>query len=166
MEVWSVLEIQSLKQNPHLKACLNDLFVSFKNHLEELYQITPNFYTGDFFPEIEKYAQNPHANAFILYIDNQSVGCVAYHAYQLEKAEIKRLYVLPTHQRQGYAKKLMHHVLGVIEKEGVFTTVVLDTEARLGLQNFYESFGFQSTDPYHEIVYDGMLYFERPVPLS
>ena len=158
-----MLAIQSLKQNPHLKACLNDLFVSFKNHLEQVYQITPNFYTGDFLPEIEKYAQNPHTDAFILYIDNQPVGCVAYHAYQPNKAEIKRLYVLPAHQRQGYAKRLMHHVLNAIESEGVFESVLLDTEARLGLQAFYESFGFQSTDPYHEIIYDGMLYFERPV---
>ena len=57
----------------------------------------------------------------------------------------------------------MLHVLNAIESEGVFESVLLDTEARLGLQAFYESFGFQSTDPYHEIVYDGMLYFERPV---
>jgi GNAT superfamily N-acetyltransferase len=158
----SSLAIKSLKASPELLPVVDALFISFKDFLDTEFSIVPNFYTGSFVEEIDKYAQKPHADVLVLFEDDTPVGCVAYHPIQAGKAEIKRLYVLPSTQGKGYGRYLMDAVIQQIRTEDVYDAVWLDTDARLALGAFYEKLGFQSIQPYHQESNEmnDMLYFE------
>ncbi len=158
----SKTELKSLKAYPELRSVVDALFVSFKDFLDTEFSIVPNFYTGSFVEEIDKYIQKPHADVLILFEDGIPVGCVAYHPIQVGKAEIKRLYVLPSTQGKGYGRYLMEAVIQQIRTEDVYDAVWLDTDARLALGTFYEKLGFQSIQPYHQEgnEMNDMLYFE------
>ncbi len=158
----SSLAIKSLKASPELLPVADALFISFKDFLDTEFSIVPNFYTGSFVEEIDKYIQKPHADVLILLEDGTPVGCVAYHPFQAGKAEIKRLYVLPSTQGKGYGRYLMEEVIQQIRTEGVYDAIWLDTEERLGLKNFYIKLGFHTIEPYHQEVNETlvMLYFE------
>ncbi|MFN7311580.1 MAG: GNAT family N-acetyltransferase [Vampirovibrionales bacterium] len=158
----SSLAIKSLKASPELLPVVDALFISFKDFLDTEFSIVPNFYTGSFVEEIDKYAQKPHADVLVLFEDDTPVGCVAYHPIQAGKAEIKRLYVLPSTQGKGYGRYLMDAVIQQIRTEGVYDTVWLDTDDRLGLNHFYRKLGFYTIQPYHPDANgeNDMLYFE------
>ena len=156
------IELNSLKTHPELVPVVNTLFMSFKDHLETRFEITPYHYTGSFLEEIEKYVQKPNTNALVLFEGEVPVGCVAYKGVQAGKAEIKRLYVLPSTQGKGYGRYLMEAVIKQVRAEQVYDTIWLETAERFGLTNFYQDLGFQAIPPYCEKPDDGiiMLYFE------
>ncbi len=158
----SKTELKSLKSHPELVPVVDTLFVSFKDHLERQFGVTPNFYTGSFVKEIAKYIQKPHADVLILFEDAVPVGCVAYHPFKAGKAEIKRLYVLPSMQGKGYGRYLMEAVIQQLRAEQVYDTIWLDTEERLDLNYFYRKLQFQPILPYHQEANETnvMLYFE------
>ncbi|MCE2931122.1 MAG: GNAT family N-acetyltransferase [Vampirovibrionales bacterium] len=158
----SKTELKSLKTSPELLPVVDTLFISFKDHLEMQFGLSPNFYTGSFVEEIDKYVQKPHADVLVLFEDETPVGCVAYHPFQAGKAEIKRLYVLPSTQGKGYGRYLMDTVIQAIRSEQIYDAVWLDTDDRLGLNNFYRKLKFQPILPYHPDANEGneMLYFE------
>ncbi len=98
----------------------------------------------------------------VLFEDGSPVGCVAYHPFQTGKAEVKRLYVLPSAQGKGYARYLIEAVIKQVRAEGFYDAVWLDTDARLALGAFYEKLGFHTIEPYHPDANEEniMLYFE------
>jgi GNAT superfamily N-acetyltransferase len=159
------IELTSLKSHPDFVPVVDTLFISFKDLLETDFGITPNFYTGSFVEEIEKYVHKPHADVLVLFEDGTPVGCVAYHPFQKGKAEIKRLYVLPSTQGKGYGRYLMEAVIQAIQAEDAYDAIWLDTDERLGLNEFYQKSGFYPIQPYHPEAYEEniMLYFELKI---
>jgi GNAT superfamily N-acetyltransferase len=54
------------------------------------------------------------------------VGCGAFRPLDAERAEIKRMFVVPAFRRQGRSRTILRHLEGEIERRG-FREIVLET---------------------------------------
>jgi GNAT superfamily N-acetyltransferase len=85
-------------------------------------------------------------------IHQEIAGCIALRALpHLEKsAEIKRLYVRPTHRKQGIAEALLK-ALEEYAAEHNYATLYLDTNDDLSAAlRFYQSHGYQPCERYND----------------
>ncbi|HUR31075.1 MAG TPA: GNAT family N-acetyltransferase [Saprospiraceae bacterium] len=78
------------------------------------------------------------------------VGCVGLRALSPEVAEMKRLYVIPSHRGHLLGKKLSEEIITIASKMK-FKTMVLDTMNEMqAAQKLYEDLGFVVTGPYND----------------
>ncbi|MFN4144257.1 MAG: GNAT family N-acetyltransferase [Runella sp.] len=105
----------------------------------------------------------PTGELWLLEIEGQWVGCAALWQLAPDTCEIKRMYVKPAYQGQGWGKKLLIRAIETAQSLG-YKKVKLDTLRRLTpAVALYESFGFVQTTPYNFNPEADVLYFEREV---
>lgn len=86
-------------------------------------------------------------------VDNDDIiGTVALRVLDdiNQVVELKRMFVLPEHQRKGYGRLLLEHA---VEKarEQQYCKICLDTRKQFSIaQHLYRSVGFQETDRYND----------------
>ena len=87
--------------------------------------------------------------------DVHSINDVSIH----QVCEMKRLFVLPEHQRQGVGAALIAGIAEEARKLG-YKAIVLDTLERLhGANKLYRSLGFANCQRYNDCPLPGVLYF-------
>lgn len=95
---------------------------------------------------------------FVVYLDQQPVGCGGVQIFGDEYAELKRMYVQPAFRGRGLGKRLLAHLEAYVAGRGIrvlrLETGVFQSEA-IGL---YQSFGFQRIPPFGP-------YFEDPLSI-
>jgi putative acetyltransferase len=90
-----------------------------------------------------------------------AVGCVALHEAGWPRAEMKRLFVLPTGRGLGLGRALVSAVLAEAVAIG-YTEVVLDTLPTMAeAQQLYERFGFRDIPPYRPNPVEGARYLSK-----
>lgn len=73
--------------------------------------------------------------------------------------ELKRMFVLPEYQSNGYGRLLLEHAIAYA-KEQQYNKMCLDTRKQFSVaQHLYRSVGFQETDKYNDNEH-AELYFE------
>ncbi len=84
-------------------------------------------------------------NVILLFIDNKAVACGAFREYDSKTAEIKRMYVTPTHRRNNLASTILTE-LELLAKSQLFKSTVLETG-----KNQPEAISFYSKHGYLQI---------------
>lgn len=91
---------------------------------------------------------------FVVYLDEQAVGCGGVQIFGDEYAELKRMYVRPGFRGRGVGKQLLAHLEAYAAERGIrvlrLETGVAQTEA-IGL---YEGFGFRRIPPFGPYLED------------
>ena len=98
---------------------------------------------------------------FVTRYDNAPAGCGGIKFYP-DYAEVKRMYVRPSHRRLGLGKAMLDHLAEHARLQGIdvlrLETGIYQVEA-IGL---YERYGFQRRTPFSEYKVDPMsVYFEK-----
>ena len=95
------------------------------------------------------------------YPGNKIVGCVGLRALSSDVAEMKRLYVIPSHRGLHIGKMLAEEIISVAQKMK-FKKMVLDTMHEMkSAQNLYRRLGFVFTPPHDANDTRNVVYFER-----
>lgn len=96
-----------------------------------------------------------------LFVDKLLIGTVAVRIINTEDKviELKRMFVLPEYQGNGYGKILLKHAIDYAKKKQ-YNKICLDTRKQFSVaQHLYRSNGFQETDKYNDNE-NAELYFE------
>ena len=80
----------------------------------------------------------------------QIVGCVAFRSIAPGVAEMKRLYVMPSHRRNKLGKLLAERIISRAKQMG-YNDMVLDTMTEMkAARKLYEQLGFNVIPPYSD----------------
>lgn len=106
-----------------------------------------------------KYA-GPKGCLLLAYCEDEAVGCVALHEWKAEVAEMKRLYVQPSHRGFGIGKTLVKRIIEEANAIG-YSHLRLDTIPGMDrAQALYRDQGFRQITPYRHNPNAGTLFFE------
>lgn len=95
-------------------------------------------------------ATGSHLILAIDHSDQKIVGCVALRTLSPGVAEMKRLYVIPSHRGFHLGKKLAVAIISYA-KEKNYTRMVLDTMMEMkAAQKLYQHLGFTPIEPYRD----------------
>ena len=138
---------------------LDAVRVLFREYVHEL-GVDLNF--QDFEQELStlpgKYAE-PKGRLYLAYDHTEAIACIALRPFDGNVGEVKRLYVKPTHRRQGISKILAEYIIEEARKIG-YQRLVLDTlNTMLLAMNLYRSLGFMETEAYYPNPLEGATYF-------
>ena len=105
-----------------------------------------------------KYAR-PKGRLYLAYDHGEAIACIALRPIDDQVGEVKRLYVKPTHRRQGLSKNLAECIIEEARKIG-YQRLVLDTlNTMTPAMNLYRSLGFMETEAYYPNPLEGATYF-------
>ena len=80
-----------------------------------------------------------------------------------EVAEMKRLYVIPSHRRHHLGKKLAEEIISVAGKMK-FKKIVLDTMHEMhAAQELYHDLGFIESEPHDPADTRNVVYYEKKI---
>lgn len=138
---------------------LDAVRVLFREYVHEL-GVDLNF--QDFEQELStlpgKYAE-PKGRLYLAYDHTEAIACIALRPIDDQVGEVKRLYVKPTHRRQGLSKNLAECIIEEARKIG-YQRLVLDTlNTMIPAMNLYRSLGFMETEAYYPNPLEGATYF-------
>ena len=89
------------------------------------------------------------------------VGCVGLRALSPEVAEMKRLYVIPSHRGLQLGKRLSEEIISIASKMK-FRSMVLDTMKEMkAAQQLYQDLGFVVTGPYDQQDLTKLVCYEK-----
>jgi ribosomal protein S18 acetylase RimI-like enzyme len=92
---------------------------------------------------------------------NKVVGCVGLRGISPEVAEMKRLYVIPSHRRHQLGRKLAEEIISVARKMK-FKSIVLDTMHEMAAaQQLYLDLGFVVCEPHDPGDTRNVVYYEK-----
>lgn len=96
--------------------------------------------------------EQPGEALFGIFVGDQLIGVGGINRLNESTGRLRRFYILPTHRRRGWGRRLLRHILH--HAAGHFRLVVLRTETNSG-DRFYKACGFtrigDSLDPTHRI---------------
>ena len=105
-----------------------------------------------------KYAR-PKGRLYLAYDQGKAIACIALRPFDNNIGEVKRLYVKPSHRKQGISKILIEHIIEEARKLG-YQRLVLDTlNTMTAAMNLYRSLGFVETEAYYPNPLEGATYF-------
>ena len=104
----------------------------------------------------------PPDGVLLLAMENKRcVGCVALRRICSVDAEMKRLFVKPTHRHLGLGRNLAVRIVARA-RELDYRRMLLDTLTTMhGAQALYRSLGFVEIDAYYDNPLPGVLYFAK-----
>lgn len=99
--------------------------------------------------EYNVYNKIDDINDVVLVLDEDVVaGCGSFKKYNLETAEVKRVFVKESERRKGIAEKIMNELEDLAAKQR-YTTLILETGVLLkGAQSLYKKLGFNIIENY------------------
>lgn len=102
----------------------------------------------------------PRGRLVVAWRGEEAVGCAGLRDLGGGVAELKRMYVEPTHRGGGLGRRLATTLLADARALG-YGRVRLDTlSSLLPAIALYESLGFRRIDPYYENPYGDVVYLE------
>jgi ribosomal protein S18 acetylase RimI-like enzyme len=159
---------------PQDRNTLGSLFLGYIESLctampDERAPITAK-YNPDSLPEwldiFAKIHTGPKGNLLIAWENDVALGCGMLREFEPGIAEIQRLFVRPEARGKGLARKISLALMDQARTAG-FHTIRLDTARPLtGAIALYQSLGFKTRSPYHNLTPQMdhfILYFERPL---
>ncbi len=82
--------------------------------------------------------------------EKKVVGCIAMRTFSPGVAEMKRLYVVPSHRGLHLGENLALEILSYAEEKG-YNSMLLDTMYEMhAAQKLYQQLGFVKVEPYHD----------------
>jgi carbonic anhydrase len=101
----------------------------------------------------------PKGAIFLAVDDSRAVGCVAIRPRIIGEAELKRLYVRPSHQGYGLGTRLFDAAMRKAKSIG-YTSIVLDTLPNMqAAKSLYLAHGFKAIPAYYENPEPGAEYY-------
>jgi ribosomal protein S18 acetylase RimI-like enzyme len=98
----------------------------------------------------------PRGRLVLALVNGRPAGCAALRPLFHRDAEMKRLYVRPTHRASGLGRMLALHIIGEARAIG-YETLKLDTLPQMiAAQRMYEKLGFRDTAPYNDNPVNGV----------
>jgi GNAT superfamily N-acetyltransferase len=96
----------------------------------------------------------------ILRVDGQPAGCVAVRRFEMDTAELKRMYIRPAYRGQGLGRRLGEEALALAKRLG-YRAIRLDTLPQMGKAlALYLGFGFVEIPAYRFNPVPGAKYYE------
>lgn len=103
----------------------------------------------------------PAGRLLLAFHDAEAIGCVALHAIDGSRCEMKRLFVRASGRGLGVGRELVSRVLEEARAIG-YAEIVLDTLPMMTeAQRLYEAFGFRDIPPYRPNPIEGSRYLGR-----
>ncbi|MGI5824775.1 MAG: GNAT family N-acetyltransferase [Bacillota bacterium] len=95
-------------------------------------------------------------NFFTAYAENQPVGCACFKRLTTDTAELKRVFVLPTHRKQGIAFLLVKECEAQAKQQG-YKFMVLETGKEMPEAiSLYQKAGYQFIDNFGAFAGDSI----------
>lgn len=142
LELWKITQKLILEYTASL-----GLDLSFQNFSEEIANLK------------EKYGRS-QGSVLLVFVAGQPAGILAFHRFQTNIGELKRLYLKPEFRGHGLGKQLLQQMLTRAQKMG-YSFVRLDTLATMSsAQKLYRQLGFYEISPYVYNPIPGTKYFE------
>lgn len=89
------------------------------------------------------------------------VGCVGIRTLSPGLAEMKRLYVIPSHRKLQLGKKLAEEIISLSIREG-YERMILDTMMEMKqAQGLYKRLGFEEMEPYNHQDPEKVICYEK-----
>ena len=108
----------------------------------------------------EKYCP-PNGRLICAKVDEKIIGCVAYHKFDAERCEMKRLFVLEGYREFHAGSKLIEEILIAAKNDG-YKEMLLDTITPLqSAIHLYKKFGFVEIAPYYENPMPDVIYMRK-----
>lgn len=105
-----------------------------------------------------KYAE-PKGRLYLAYDHSGAIACIALRPINETMGEVKRLYVRPSHRRQGISKILVEQIINEAKVVG-YKRLVLDTlNTMTPAMNLYKALGFMEIEAYYVNPLKGATYF-------
>ncbi len=103
----------------------------------------------------------PEGRIICAEVDGKIIGCVAYHKFDDERCEMKRLFVLEGYREFHAGSKLIEEILIAAKNDG-YKEMILDTIKPLkSAIHLYKKFGFVETSPYYENPFADVIYMKK-----
>ena len=103
----------------------------------------------------------PEGRIICAEVDGKIIGCVAYHKFDSERCEMKRLFVLEGYREFHAGSKLIEEILIAAKNDG-YKEMILDTIKPLkSAIHLYKKFGFVETSPYYENPFADVIYMKK-----
>lgn len=103
----------------------------------------------------------PEGRILCAAVDDEIIGCVAYHKHTAERCEMKRLFVRDGYREHHAGSRLIEAIINFARADG-FTEMVLDTITPLeSAIRLYKKFGFVETSPYYENPMSDVIYMKK-----
>lgn len=103
----------------------------------------------------------PEGRILCVAVDDEIIGCVAYHKHTAERCEMKRLFVRDGYREHHAGSRLIEAIINFARADG-FTEMVLDTITPLeSAIRLYKKFGFVETSPYYENPMSDVIYMKK-----
>jgi ribosomal protein S18 acetylase RimI-like enzyme len=105
----------------------------------------------------------PHGALFVVYENDEAVGCLGLRKIDNGVGELKRMYLKEAYRNQGLGKMLLDEALERARSLG-YLKVRLDTlDSMIPAMRFYEKNGFVKIPPYYHNPIEGAVYFEMNI---
>jgi len=160
-----------LAQFPDDKDTISNLFLAYEQHLLDTASVKLDF--QNFEDELAnlpgKYAVEHNGALWLAYISASSaqktppaketpIGCMGLRAFNTARAELKRLYLLPSARGSGVSKVLMDVAIARARELG-YREVLLDTLGSMtAARRLYEKYGFREIEAYYDSHPDAVFY--------
>ena len=103
----------------------------------------------------------PNGKLICAQVEEKIIGCVAYHKFDAERCEMKRLFVLDGYRKFHVGSKLIEEILSSARSDG-YKEILLDTITPLqSAIHLYKKFGFVETAPYYENPMPDVIYMKK-----
>jgi len=103
----------------------------------------------------------PFGAIILAKLDDDFIGCIAVRKIDIDTAELKRMYVRPSKQRNGIGKRLLEIALDSAKKYG-YKKIRLDTLNNMTPAiNLYKKNGFYEIPAYYFNPEKTAVYFEK-----
>ena len=107
-----------------------------------------------------KYAP-PEGRLLCAAVEDEIIGCVAYHRHNDTRCEMKRLFVREGFRNFHAGSKLVEAIINFARADG-FKEMVLDTITPLqSAIRLYKRFGFVETEPYYHNPMSDVIYMKK-----
>ena len=103
----------------------------------------------------------PNGRIICAQVGEKIIGCVAYHKFDDERCEMKRLFVEENYRKFHAGSKLIEEILIAAKNDGC-KEILLDTIKPLqSAIHLYKKFGFVETSPYYENPMPDVIYMKK-----
>lgn len=103
----------------------------------------------------------PEGRLLCAAVDDEIIGCVAYHKHTAARCEMKRLFVREGYREHHAGSKLVAAIIESARADG-FSEIVLDTITPLkSAIRLYKKFGFVETEPYYPNPMSDVIYMRK-----
>ena len=108
----------------------------------------------------------PDGRLYLAWVGDELAGCIALRRHDAQSGEMKRLYLRPAFQGQGFGRLLAEHIMLDARQIG-YQRLLLDTLPIMqSAQAMYAKLGFQETSAYVHNPVEGVKYMQLPLGAS